>query len=113
MITQYEHIGSLMFEYGTSTLQKLGRGLYDDTDCGVNVAFITTKGELYEGDLTPKMDVTWALRNIVGIRIGTIVEGSDAEYTADNLMFPFDVSELEDSLAECEAFAEENFEEEE
>lgn len=40
------------------------------------------------------------------IQVGTIVEGSDAEFTADPLYFPFTVDEFFERLQECEDFAE-------
>jgi hypothetical protein len=82
---------------------------YDRTDCGVWTAFITRKGaEIPSADLKPRQDsAEWAARNIVGIRHGTTVEGSDAEISCAPLLFPFNDDELADVWRECEDFANE------
>lgn len=110
-IEYYENIGNLLRDYGTDKLSNFGKALYDESDCGVWVSFITMDDEIHCSDLDKTQDnLTWALRHVVGVRIGTIVEGSDAEYSGDALMFPcFGSKEFDDTIAECEMFSNENF----
>ncbi len=106
---QFEHIGKLMDMYHTRSLAELARCFYDDTECGVNVSFLTPSETIYPADLHPIQDrLEWAIRNIVGIEFGTIVEGSDAEMTCKPLFFPLEQKEIDDTLTELESFAEEN-----
>jgi hypothetical protein len=49
-------------------------------------------------DLTPEQNTpAWAAGNIAGVLHGTIVEGSDAEFEADPLLFPFSDEDLADA----------------
>ena len=110
-IEYYENIGNLLRDHGTDKLTTFAKGIYDDTDCGVWVSFITVDDEIHAGDLDKTQDtLAWALRHVVGVRVGTIVEGSDAEYSGEALMFPcFGSEEFENAIADCEMFSEENF----
>ena len=60
---------------GETKFSQVERNTYKYTDCG---AWITSSHE--------------------GIKVGSIVEGSDAEVEADFLAYPFEISEFWDAL---------------
>jgi hypothetical protein len=95
----YESTVRLFSEHDAETPTQFAREAYDRTECGVWTTFILADGEaIHSSDLTKQQDTPqWAARHVVGIKHGTIVEGSDAEFEADPLMFPFSDQELADA----------------
>ncbi len=106
----YEGTPGLFREHGAKTPTEYAREAYDRTECGVWTTFITIDDEIPSSYLTPQQDTAaWAARHVVGVKHGTIVEGSDANFTCDTLLFPFTDEQLADAWQACEDFAEENF----
>jgi hypothetical protein len=79
---------------GDESFWRFGRSLYKCTDCGPWVVALCTGREdvYYEGH--PAGEDDWHA-SCVGIRIGSIVEGSDVEVGPEELLFPFTESELD------------------
>ena len=104
----YEGAPGLFREHGVNTPTQYAREAYDRTECGVGTWFVTIGGEIHSSDLTKQQDTAaWAARHVVGIKHGTIVEGSCAEYTGDALLFPFSDEDLADAWQACEDFSDE------
>lgn len=100
---QINSISDLARLHGARTLALLGKHFYDETECGVNTEFITGGGEshYYSDDhygITQYLPNIWAGYSVVGICFHTIVEGSDAEFSADPVFFPCEYGEIEDAL---------------
>jgi len=94
----YETTCQLFAEHDSKTPTEYARQAYDRTDCGVWTSFITKGGTIPSADLAKHQDTPeWAARNIVGVLHGTIVEGTDAEFEADPLLFPFGDEDLADA----------------
>ena len=96
-IAQVNNFAELMESRGMqdSTPYQWGRALYKYTDCGPWTVFLTANGEFYyESDEANAEDTS----NIIGIKIGSIVEGSDVEIDPVTLMFPFDPEEVDKVL---------------
>jgi len=99
----YESTVALFNEHGAKTPTEYAREAYDRTQCGVWTTFITIDDEIPSADLTPQQDTAaWDARHVVGVKHGTIVEGSDAEFEADTLLFPFSDEDLADAWQYCE-----------
>jgi|DEB0MinimDraft_4_1074332.scaffolds.fasta_scaffold44036_1 hypothetical protein len=108
----YSSISLLADSLGVSNLEELAQYYYDSTAIGVNVAFIGRDGKAmaYSGDfnhntLRPFPSIWHG--GVVGIRFGTIVEGSDAEFTADTVFFPCGQSDITDALSHLADLVEE------
>ena len=101
----YDTPAQLFAEHGVTTPSGYAREAYDLTSCGVWTTYLLAEGSIPSADLHPSQDTAeWAAKNIVGVKHGTIVEGSDAEFEADPLFFPFDDEELADAwqyLEDC------------
>jgi len=95
----YEFPSQLFSEHGAATPTEYAQEAYDRTECGVWTAFVLADGStIPSANLTPHQDtIAYASRHFVGVLHGSIVEGSDAEFRADPLLFPFSDAEL----AEC------------
>lgn len=86
------------------TLYYLGRCLYKYTDCGPWTYFLLNAesqdheaGIYYESE-EANVSAKSMIDKVIGIRIGSIVEGSDACVDAEDLMFPFTEKEFEDLI---------------
>lgn len=98
----YESTVRLFREHGAETPQQYAQEAYDRTACGVWTAFVLGCGDIkqageviHSSELNDRQNTAeWAARHIVGVVHGTIVEGSDAEFEADPLLFPFTDEEL-------------------
>ena len=101
----FNDITDLARHYGSTSLEDLGRAFYDETSFGVNTTFLAachpTLKEIYyesgEHPATRPLPNIWAGHFCTGIRFGTIVEGSDAEFTATDLHFPISLAEIQES----------------
>lgn len=86
----------------SESLADLGRTFYDQTECGVSTEYLTEDDSLFYSDNTHQvkreLPNIWAGKKIIGIKFHTIVEGYDAEFSADSIFFPCDYSEIEDAL---------------
>lgn len=91
--------------FGDKNLRLLGKSFYDDTECGVNTEYLTINESHYYSD--DHYAITKDLPNhganeIVGIRFHTIVEGYDAEFSADPIYFPCEWDEIDEAIAYLE-----------
>jgi len=100
-------ISQLMTFFDSSSPQEMAKAIYDATECGAWVTFITPDEEIPSADLTDTQNAApWPANNIVGIRLGSIVEGSDAEITGEALFCgAFDESDLQAEIARIEVLA--------
>ena len=71
---------------------------YRRTECGVWTQFeLKDNKSIMSSDLPEQHDTAeWADANIKGIKHGTIVEGSEATFSATAVMFPLTDAELEE-----------------
>lgn len=107
-----ETINSLFRKFEVETPSQYARAMYKNTECGVWTVFVTPTEKICSGDLTKYQDTKeFAARYIVGILHGTIVEGSDAEFTGKPLLFPFDEDELQAEIYVLESDSEEAWQE--
>lgn len=79
-----ESIVDLQEYYQTETNGGVEKGVFRYTSCGASIQIFPNR-----------------------VIVGTIVEGCDAEFTANPLYFPFTVNEFFACLQECEDFAQE------
>jgi len=104
-MSEFKDITDLAEHYGATSLEDLGRSFYDETSFGVNTTFLAachpTLKEIYyesgEHPATRPLPNIWAGHFCTGIRFGTIVEGSDAEFTATDLHFPLSLKDIQDA----------------
>lgn len=83
--------------YYSETPLRFGRMLYKHTDCGPWTSFI-----VYQGDDIGYEDkeANGYIYDCIGIKIGSIVEGSEAYVEGRELLFPFTKQQLDDVLKE-------------
>ena len=101
----FKDVAALARHYGARSLAELGRAFYDETSFGVNTNFLAachpTIKEIYYEDggypATGPLPNIWAGHYCTGIRFGTIVEGSDAEFTASDLHFPLSLEDIQEA----------------
>jgi len=103
------NIKDLMDYFGIENSQRcyslFNKFLYKYTLCGAWVEFCDSTGNW---SASPEVDGN--TKYIEGIRIGSIVEGSDVNIGPYELMFPFFSDDLEDIISQIEIEAEEEFE---
>lgn len=93
--TTYNNLLELLVSNGTeATAYQFGRSLYKYTACGPWIQFLLADDTsvYYESEKANETD--W-FDQCVGIRIGSIVEGSDVEIDEEPLMFPFTEEQLD------------------
>jgi hypothetical protein len=102
-------ISQILFLYSAENLRELAKEIYDLTSCGAWITFITPKGEIPSSDLTDYQNKKpWAANNVIGIRLGSIVEGSDAEIAGETLYCgTFDENDLQEEINRIEKLADE------
>ena len=97
-IAQVNNFTELMESRGMqgSTPYQWGRTMYKYTDCGPWTVFLTDEcGEIYYESKEANDEET---AHIIGIKIGSIVEGSDVEIEPVTLRFPFNPEEIDDAI---------------
>ena len=92
-------LNTLLETLGVETPSRFGRAIYKWVDCGPWVEFLVNSDN-YEGVYYEDTDVDEKVTNdnCVGINVGSIVEGSDAEIGPVGLFFPFTPERLWDTL---------------
>jgi hypothetical protein len=86
---------------GEDNFWKFGRSLYKYTDCGPWCRLVLKNGEnIYYESKEANDENTLNRDDIVGLEIGSIVEGSDVEVGPYLLKFPFTDVELGDLVEE-------------
>jgi hypothetical protein len=110
---QITSISRLADYFECKTLKALGRHFYEETECGVWTEYLTIDSSISSDSdhYGVKRDLPniWAGHHVVGIKFGSIVEGSDAEFSADPIYFPCELSEIEDALQYLEEVTHEEF----
>ena len=104
--TTFRDVTDLARHYGAKSLAELGKAFYDETPFGVNTTFLAvghpSSKEIYYEDggypATKPLPNIWAGHYCTGIRFGTIVEGSEAEFTASDLLFPVSLEDIENTF---------------
>ena len=81
------------------TPEAIGRTLYKHTDCGPWSLFYYSDGSTFHYNDPGEPDF---LATCLGIKLGTIVEGSPAEFASEPMMFPFESDELEQALTDLD-----------
>lgn len=80
-------------------IESLPKMVYKGTDCGAWIQLQTEDGEWHgEGELT-------GIGEVIGFRIGTIVEGSDADVGPQEFTFPVTANEVQEWINEMESEA--------
>lgn len=99
---QISSISRLAEHLGSESLRALGRHFYDQSECGISTEYLTINDSVFAHDdhhgVTRNLPNIWAGHFVVGIRFYTIVEGSDAEFSSDPILFPCEYSEIEEAL---------------
>lgn len=93
------------------TPDQLQRQVYKCTACGGNMAFRVRKDgaqdeEFWEYAAPSTVNPGWS---IVGIKLISIVEGSDVTYDGDPLLFPFTAEQYREQEKQMEAFCDEEW----
>lgn len=83
------NVDQLLEAEGEETFAELGRGIYKGVACGPWVAAIVRGRTSDMGYEEPEARKTDWHSDCVGVRVGSIVEGSDAYVDRDPLLFPF------------------------
>ncbi len=98
-MTTYNNIEELLKEEGHENFWQFGRSLYKYTDCGPWCRLALDDGDdiYYE---STKANESLDAYNIIGLEIGSIVEGSDVEVGPTLLKFPFTSEELWNTVEE-------------
>lgn len=92
------NLGNLLDRYGALSLYQFGRNLYKYTPCGPWVVFIVRDIKTYDVYYESTEHHDFDFNKCEGIKIGSIVEGSDVEVGPVELKFPFHPNELEQAL---------------
>jgi hypothetical protein len=92
----YSGLQDLLRKRGYSSPYEFARALYKYTDCGPWTVFIVRgapKGSVYYEDASAR-ECGW-INRCTGLKIGSIVEGSDVEIGPEQLLFPFTEEDLD------------------
>lgn len=90
----------LLKHFGCKKPSEYAYLVYKYNDCGPWTTFLTLNEEVPSNKLDKYQDTTeWMVRNVIGIRHGTIVEGSYSTFVADDLIFPFSKAQREEALS--------------
>lgn len=116
-MSEYKNITQLMREQGCDELRTLGKMYCKETNCGVSLQYVSILDwgywdidgsrryikrnrthhyeDIKENYLTPKN----GKRTVTGLKFSTIVEGYDAEFSADVISFPTNDEEIDEACA--------------
>lgn len=109
MSKTYHNLSELLEGEGYESPYYMGRSIYKYTDCGPWISFMTpglvggsfNRHSVYYED---RYAVGWGAHlwvpHCTGIKVGSIVEGSDAEVGPIELHFPFTNEQLWDAVQE-------------
>ena len=84
------------------TWEQLERYLYTYTDCGMWIQRLTEKGVDYESPHIEEFCEAPKYDHVIGIVVGSIVEGSDVACTPIELRFPFTMKEFSNACQSIE-----------
>lgn len=95
----YFSLADFLAKRGHETPWNFGRALYKYTDCGPWTSFVVPgfgkRGQVYYEDKTAAEQGAAWWPQCVGLQIGSIVEGSDAEVQPETLLWPFTDAQLD------------------
>jgi hypothetical protein len=96
-VKQIKNLIELAHHLGTEfTPEAIGLALYKYTDCGPwTMFYFPDKVKLYYRDPLPS-DLN--LLSCEAVQVGSIVEGSDAEFESELLLFPFSADEFDEAV---------------
>ena len=100
----FHSLGALAEHYGETTIDGLLKAFYDETPFGVSARFINRNGKAIDIN---KQTFFSVCNHCVGIEFSTIVEGSDAEFTADVLYFPMTLDDIQKTYDYLETLSDE------
>ena len=92
---------------GEKNWEQLERNMYKYTDCGVWIQKLTEKRVDYESPHIEEFCEAPKYDHVVGIVVGSIVEGSDVDCTPIELPFPFSMEEFSKACESIEDEADE------
>jgi len=97
----YKNINQLVKAHGCENFRQFARALYKNTACGPWTRLLLTEGRTYYYEDKGMDDPSLLIdENILGIDIGSIVEGSDVEVGPIALHFPFTSMQLDEAVKE-------------
>lgn len=105
----YFSLADFLAKRGHETPWAFGRALYKYTDCGPWTSFIAPgagkRGQVYyESKEAAEPNAAW-WADCIGLQIGSIVEGSDAEVQPESLYWPITVQQLDRAVENIDAEA--------
>ena len=81
---QIRNLQEFLAHIGGDSAYQAGRAIYKYTDCGPWITYLVEDREVYY-----ESDEANTLTDCIGIKMGSIVEGSEAYVDRDPMMFPF------------------------
>jgi hypothetical protein len=94
----FHNWNDLKTSFCAETPHDFGRSLYKYTDCGPTTSFLVADEEpVCYGDKEARTNGPWT-KNIIGLKIGSIVEGSEVEVGPEELLFPFSQKDLDKAV---------------
>jgi hypothetical protein len=72
----------------------ISRRVYNDSECGIYFMVVTEEGNFGNNEVI----FSQIKDKVIGISMNSIIEGSNAEFSADDLMFPFSQQDFEDAV---------------
>ena len=90
---------------GEQNWEQLERNMYKYTDCGMWIQRLTEKRVDYESPHIEEFCEAPKYDHVIGIVVGSIVEGSDVDCTPIELRFPFTMKEFSDACDSIEGEA--------
>lgn len=98
-MTTYHNIKELLAAHDADNFWRFGRNLYKYTDCGPWTRLVLTEERsMYYTDRGADDPSVLDDPDIIGIEIGSIVEGSDVEVGPYFLRFPFTEEQFEEAV---------------
>ncbi len=98
-MTTITNLTEFLAAQGAETPHRAGRDLYKQTECGPWLSFILSDGSsiYYESAPAREAGAAWWAA-CTGVKIGSIVEGSDHEVTPVTLSWPFTQAQFEEAV---------------
>lgn len=95
-----KNLVDLLDEFGCESPYRLGRELYKSTACGPWISFELPDRSIHYGDPAARTSSPDWAEQCTGVKIGSIVEGSDAEIGPYTLSFPFSMAQFDATVNE-------------
>ena len=98
----FHSLATLAEHYGETTAEGLMKAFYDETPFGASTRFMNRHGDAIDPNTKTFISLSY---HCVGIEFSTIVEGSDAEFTASVLYFPVTLDDIQKTYDHLEALS--------